>query len=51
MFVFKTRTENETKRLVPDLFPFYNKALHEVAANGQHLSFIMYLVSILLVYY
>ena len=31
--------ENETGRLVPDLFLFSEKALYEVKASFQHLSF------------
>ena len=32
--IFKKYAENETGRLVPDLFLFFIKALYEVKANG-----------------
>ena len=36
---FKNYSENEAGRLVPDLFLFFKKALHEVKAGGLQLSF------------
>ena len=39
MFSFKNHAENETKRLVTDLFLFFEKALHKVKASGQHLRY------------
>ena len=39
IFFFKNHVENETGRLVPDLFLFFKKALNEVKANGLELSF------------
>ena len=38
----KNNAENETVRLVPDLFFFEKKALNEVKASGQQLSFIIF---------
>ena len=38
-FFFQNHAENETGRLVPDLFLFFKKALNEVKANGLELSF------------
>ena len=35
---FKNNTENETGRLVTDLFLFFKKAVFEVKANGPQLS-------------
>ena len=32
-------TENEARRLIPDLFLFFNKALYEAIASGMQLSF------------
>ena len=39
IFFVKRHTENETRRLVPDLFLFLEKALYEVKASGLQLSF------------
>ena len=39
MFFFKNHAKKKAGRLVPDLFPFCEKALHEVKANGLELSF------------
>ena len=39
MFFFKNYAENETKRLIPDLFLFFKKPLYEVKGNGMQLSF------------
>ena len=39
MFFSKSLAENEAGRLVPDLFLFFKKALHEVKARGLKLSF------------
>ena len=39
IFFFKNHGENESGRLVPDLFLFFKKALYEVEANGLQLSF------------
>ena len=36
---FKNHVENEARRLVPDLFLFFKKALYEVKASGLQLSF------------
>ena len=38
MFFSKNHAENEAGRLVPDLFLFFKKTLHEVKANGLQLS-------------
>ena len=37
IFLLK-HTENETRRLIPDLFLFFKKALYKVKASSQHLS-------------
>ena len=42
IFFFKNHGENESGRLVPDLFLFFKKALYEVKANGLQLSFNMF---------
>ena len=39
MFFFKNHAENDTGRLVPDLFRFFKKTLYEVKASGLQLSF------------
>ena len=39
MFFLENYAENETGRLVPDLFLFFEKALYEVKANGLELGF------------
>ena len=31
---FKSHIENETERLIPDLFLFFKKALYKVKASG-----------------
>ena len=36
---FKNHSENEARRLDPDLFLFFKKSLYEVKANGLQLSF------------
>ena len=36
---FKNHAENKAGKLVPDLFLFFKKALYEVKASGQQLSF------------
>ena len=33
---FKDYAENESVRLVPDLFLFFEKALYEAKASGEH---------------
>ena len=38
-FFFRNYAENETEKLVPDLFLFFKKALYEVKANGPQLRF------------
>ena len=38
-FFFRNHAENEVERLVPDLFLFFEKALHEVKASSLQLSF------------
>ena len=45
---FKNHAENETGRLVPELFLFFEKALHEVKANSLYLGFNIYCISIAL---
>ena len=35
----KNHGENETGRLVPDLFLFFKKTLHKVKASGEYLMF------------
>ena len=37
--VFKSHAENKVRRLVPDLFLLFEKALYEVKASGLHLSY------------
>ena len=37
--LLKNHAKNEAGRLVPDLFLTFKKAVYEVKANGQHLSF------------
>ena len=39
IFFFKNYAENETGRLVADLFLFFIKALYEVKASGLQLNF------------
>ena len=39
IFFLKNHTENETGRLVPDLFLFFEKSLCEVKANDLELNF------------
>ena len=39
IFFFKNHKECEAEKLVPDLFLFFKKALHEVKASGLQLSF------------
>ena len=39
MFSFKIHTENKAVRPVSELFCFLKKALNEVLASSQHLSF------------
>ena len=39
MFFFKNHAENEAGRLVPDALLFFKKALYEVKASSQQLSF------------
>ena len=36
---FKSHVENKVRRLVPDLFLLFEKALYEVKASGLHLSY------------
>ena len=45
---FKNHAESETGRLVPELFLFFKKALHEVKANSLYLIFNIYCISIAL---
>ena len=35
IFFFKISAENEVRRLVPDLFLFFQKALYEVKSSGR----------------
>ena len=42
IFFFKNHAENETRRLVPDLFLFFKKPVYEVKASGLQLSFITF---------
>ena len=39
IFFPKNHAEFKVGRLVPNLFLFFTKALHEVKVSGQHLSF------------
>ena len=39
IFFLKTHTENEARRLVPDLFLCFKRALYEAIASGLQLSF------------
>ena len=40
IFFIKTHADSKPRRLVSDVFVFFNKrALYEVKASGQHLSF------------
>ena len=39
IFFHKNYTENETGRLVPDLFLFFKKALFSLKGSDLHLSF------------
>ena len=43
MFFFKNHAKKKAERLVPDLFPFCKKALHEVKATGLELSFSIFI--------
>ena len=36
---FKNHTENEMRRLIPDLFLIFDNALYEVKTNGLQLRF------------
>ena len=36
---FKNHAKNKAGKFLPDLILFYQKALYEVKASGQHLSF------------
>ena len=38
-FFFFKHTENEPKKLLPDIFLFFKKALYEIKASGLDLSF------------
>ena len=38
MFSFKNHAENESRRLVPDLFLFFKNTSNELKASGQQLS-------------
>ena len=42
MFFIKTHAENESGRLVPDLFLFSKKALYEVKTSSLQLSLIIF---------
>ena len=42
IFFFKNHAENETERLVPDLFLFFKKALYEAIVNVLQLSLNIY---------
>ena len=39
IFFFENHTENEAGKLVPNLFLFFKKALHEVKISSLQLSF------------
>ena len=39
MFSFKNHAENESRRLVPDLFLFFKNTSNELKASGLQLSF------------
>ena len=39
IFFFEKHAENEERRIVPHLFLFFKKALHEIIASGLQLSF------------
>ena len=39
IFFFKKLAENETGRLVPDLFLFFQKALYKIKASSQQIRF------------
>ena len=38
-FFFKNHAETESRRLVPDLFLLFKKALYDVKASGRQISF------------
>ena len=42
MFFVENHAENETEGLVPDLFLFFKKALHEVKTSDRCYSFNTY---------
>ena len=42
IFFFKNHAENETGKVVPDLFLLFKKALNEVKAGGLQVSFDMF---------
>ena len=44
-FFKKSNAENKAGELVRDLFLFFGKILHEVIANGLHLSFSIFWLS------
>ena len=44
-FFKKSNAENKAGELVRDLFLFFGKILHEVTANGPHLSFSIFWLS------
>ena len=39
MSFLKIHAENEAEKLVPNFFSCFKKALYELKASGQHLSF------------
>ena len=41
-FFFKNFVKNEAKRVLPDLFLFFKKALYELSARSLQLSFIIF---------
>ena len=42
LVISKYHAENETRKLVPNLFLFFKKALYEIKASGLELSFIIF---------
>ena len=42
MFFFENHAENETGRIIPNLFLFFEKFLRKVKESGQHLGLIYF---------
>ena len=45
-FFFKINAENKARRLVPDFFLFFKKALYEVKASGLQIQYILTILNL-----